>query len=98
MKINTLSLRAKFRDYYDLYVMNKEKFSIEDIFNFTVKYLPGITKKVTDSGINEFTNSPIRQFNNSYNKMQYKNFEELPVWILARKIVNLNDLCFKRCL
>lgn len=46
MKINTLSLRAKFRDYYDLYVMNKEKFSIEDIFNLAVKFLPGITKKV----------------------------------------------------
>jgi predicted nucleotidyltransferase component of viral defense system len=46
MKINTLSLRAKFRDYYDLYVMNKEKYSIEDIFNLAVKFLPGITKKV----------------------------------------------------
>lgn len=46
MKINTLSLRAKFRDYYDLYVINKEKFSIEEIFNHAVKFLPGITKKV----------------------------------------------------
>ena len=26
MKINTLFLRAKYRDYYDLYVLNKEKF------------------------------------------------------------------------
>ena len=46
MKINTLSLRAKFRDYYDLYVMNKEKFSIEDMFNLAVKFVPGITKKI----------------------------------------------------
>jgi len=46
MKINTLSLRAKFRDYYDLYVMNKEKFSIEDMFNLAVKFIPGITKKI----------------------------------------------------
>ena len=28
--------------------------------------------------------------------MQYKNFEELPVWILAREIVNLIYDCIKR--
>lgn len=27
--------------------------------------------------------------------MQYKNFEELPVWILAREIVNLIYKCIK---
>ena len=46
MKINTLSLRAKFRDYYDLYVLNKEKFSIEDMYKFGIKYIPGLTKKI----------------------------------------------------
>lgn len=46
MKINALSLRAKFRDYYDLYVMSKEKFTIKDIYNYASFYLPGITKKV----------------------------------------------------
>ena len=46
MKVNTLSLRAKFRDYYDLFVINKEKFSLKDMFNYSAFYLPGITKKV----------------------------------------------------
>ncbi len=46
MKVNTLALRAKFRDYYDLYVINKETFSLKDIYNHASFYLPGMTKKV----------------------------------------------------
>jgi predicted nucleotidyltransferase component of viral defense system len=46
MKVNTLSLRAKFRDYYDLYVINKEKISIKDRYNNAAFYLPGFTKKI----------------------------------------------------
>lgn len=46
MKINTLSLRAKYRDYYDLYVINKEKYDINKIYNFANKYIPGMTKKI----------------------------------------------------
>lgn len=32
MKVSTLSHRAAFRDYYDLYVLNKEHFSIREIY------------------------------------------------------------------
>jgi len=46
MKINALSIRAKFRDYYDLYVFNKEKFNIDDMYKFAVKFVPGITKRI----------------------------------------------------
>lgn len=46
MKINTLSLRAKFRDYYDLYVLNIEKYSLNNMLEFAFKYIPGITKKI----------------------------------------------------
>ncbi len=46
MKIHTLSLRAKYRDYYDLYVLNKEKFSLQEMFEISVKYIPGMTKKI----------------------------------------------------
>lgn len=46
MKVNTLSLRAKYRDYYDLYVINKERFTLKDIYDYAAFYLPGITKKV----------------------------------------------------
>lgn len=46
MKMNTLSLRAKYRDYYDLYVLNKEKHSIREMLNFSMDYIPGMTKKI----------------------------------------------------
>ncbi len=46
MKINTLSLRAKFRDYYDLYVIANEVFDIKKIFEISLEYIPGITKKI----------------------------------------------------
>ena len=46
MKVNTLSLRAKFRDYYDLYVITKEVFDIKKIFEISLEYIPGITKKI----------------------------------------------------
>jgi predicted nucleotidyltransferase component of viral defense system len=46
MKVNTLSLRAKFRDYYDLYVITKEVFDIKKIFDTALEYIPGMTKKI----------------------------------------------------
>ena len=46
MKTNTLSLRAKYRDYFDLYILNKEKFSITEMLEFSLKFIPGMTKKV----------------------------------------------------
>ncbi len=33
MKVSTLSFRGAFRDYYDLYVLNKEKFSLREIYD-----------------------------------------------------------------
>jgi predicted nucleotidyltransferase component of viral defense system len=46
MKMNTLSLRAKYRDYYDLYVLNIEKYTIKEMLAFTLDYIPGMTKKI----------------------------------------------------
>lgn len=40
MKVSTLSHRAAFRDYYDLYVLNKEKFSIREIYDIAKKTVP----------------------------------------------------------
>lgn len=45
MKVNTLSLRAKYRDYYDLYIIAKEMFDIRKMLEISMKYLPGMTKK-----------------------------------------------------
>jgi len=46
MKLNTLFLRAKYRDYYDLYVINKEVFTIHQMYDIIVKYMPSINKKL----------------------------------------------------
>jgi hypothetical protein len=46
MKMNTLSLRAKYRDYYDLYILNREVFEINEIYKLALEYIPGMTKKI----------------------------------------------------
>ena len=46
MKLNTLFLRAKFRDYYDLYVISKEIYSISQMYEIIVRYLPHINMKL----------------------------------------------------
>ncbi len=46
MKINVLFLRAKYRDYYDLYVINKEKYGINKMFEIANEYIPQINQKL----------------------------------------------------
>lgn len=46
MKINVLFLRAKFRDYYDLYVINKEKYGINKMYEIAAEYIPQINEKL----------------------------------------------------
>ena len=46
MKINVLFLRAKYRDYYDLYFIAKEKMSLYEIFEHSKKIRDGLTYKL----------------------------------------------------
>jgi predicted nucleotidyltransferase component of viral defense system len=46
MKINTLFLRAKFRDYYDLYTISKEGMSLKEMYNHSQFILEGINFKL----------------------------------------------------
>ena len=46
MKVNALSMRAKYRDYYDLYVLVKEKYNLDEMYNIIKTKLPGMTKKI----------------------------------------------------
>jgi predicted nucleotidyltransferase component of viral defense system len=46
MKVNVLFLRAKYRDYYDLYFLTKEKLSIKRIFECSLNILDGINFKL----------------------------------------------------
>jgi predicted nucleotidyltransferase component of viral defense system len=44
MKINTLFMRAKFRDYYDLYVLTKEKhFTISEMYELAKKKMNNLS-------------------------------------------------------
>jgi predicted nucleotidyltransferase component of viral defense system len=42
MKVNSLFLRAKFRDYYDLYFIAKKKITIKEIFDCSLNIVDGI--------------------------------------------------------
>jgi hypothetical protein len=46
MKTNTLSLRAKLRDYYDLYMIARKVFDIRKILEISLRYIPVMTKKI----------------------------------------------------
>ncbi len=46
MKMNALFLRAKYRDYYDLYFIAKEKMSLYEIFEHSIKIIDGLTYKL----------------------------------------------------
>ncbi|HOJ27971.1 MAG TPA: nucleotidyl transferase AbiEii/AbiGii toxin family protein [Spirochaetota bacterium] len=45
MKIHVLFLRAKYRDYYDLYFITK-KIGVKNIFNMAKNAIPGLTLKL----------------------------------------------------
>ncbi len=46
MKVNTLFLRAKYRDYYDLYFLANEVFSLKEIFDYSMSIVEGVNFKL----------------------------------------------------
>lgn len=46
MKVNVLFLRAKYRDYYDMYFLAKEKMSLREIFEQSKHIVEGVTYKL----------------------------------------------------
>jgi predicted nucleotidyltransferase component of viral defense system len=51
MKVNVLFLRAKYRDYYDLYFLAKEVMSLRQIFKCGENIVEGITYKLFVVGL-----------------------------------------------
>jgi len=70
MKINTLFLRAKMRDYYDLYVLNKNEISINEMYNLAVEKMGNLNKTLFQRAL-VFT-SDISDENISHLKPKYK--------------------------
>ena len=92
MKINSLFLRAKFRDYYDLYVINKEKYTIEQMYEIIKEYMPEINKKLFQTAL-VFTDD-IKEDNINHLKPKYdvnpdkirKSFEgQIDNWIKKQR-------------
>ena len=46
MKVNVIFLRAKYRDYYDLYFLVKEKMNLKEIFEYSKDIVEGINFKL----------------------------------------------------
>jgi len=46
MKVNVLFLRAKYRDYYDLYFLVKKSMSLQEIFTYSLDIVEGINFKL----------------------------------------------------
>ena len=46
MKVNVLFLRAKYRDYYDLYILVKKSMSLKKVFQCSLNVLEGINFKL----------------------------------------------------
>lgn len=46
MKVNALFFRARYRDYYDLYFIAKERLNLKDIYNSSIGIIDGITFKL----------------------------------------------------
>ena len=46
MKVNTLFLRAKFRDYYDLYALNLAGYRVADMYAIIEKNMPGMNRRL----------------------------------------------------
>lgn len=51
MKVNVLFLRAKYRDYYDLYFLAKDVMSLKEIFKCSEYIVAGITYKLFVVGL-----------------------------------------------
>ncbi|MBK8055128.1 MAG: nucleotidyl transferase AbiEii/AbiGii toxin family protein [Saprospiraceae bacterium] len=46
LKVNTLFLRAKYRDYYDIYCISKSGYPIDQIYTIAHGYLPTLSPKL----------------------------------------------------
>lgn len=51
MKVDVLFLRAKYRDYYDLYFLAKDVMSLKEIFKCSMNIVEGITYKLFVVGL-----------------------------------------------
>ncbi|MFW6224932.1 MAG: nucleotidyl transferase AbiEii/AbiGii toxin family protein [Bacteroidota bacterium] len=70
MKINTLFMRAKFRDYYDLYVLNLNHFTLKKLYEMTSERMKNLSKTLFQKAIvftEDIEDENIKHLNPKYN-------------------------------
>lgn len=70
MKLNTLFLRAKFRDYYDLYALNLAGYEISKMYDIIYNIMPGINRRLFQMALtytNDIEEDNILHLNPKYN-------------------------------
>lgn len=51
MKVNVLFLRAKYRDYYDLYFLTRRCLNLKEVYNCGLRVMPAITFKLFSTAL-----------------------------------------------
>ncbi|PSJ75850.1 hypothetical protein C7N43_16685 [Sphingobacteriales bacterium UPWRP_1] len=70
MKVNTLFLRAKNRDYYDVYVLNLEHYSLKQLFEMTISKMQNLSKPLFQRALiftDDITDENIQHLAPKYN-------------------------------
>jgi predicted nucleotidyltransferase component of viral defense system len=70
MKLGTLFQRAKYRDYYDLYALNREAYSIQELYGFAATYIHAINPRLFQMAVT-YTND-IQDESTDYLQLKYK--------------------------
>jgi len=94
MKVNTLFLRAKYRDYYDLYCLVNQQFSIIELYELSYSLLPWLTKRLFQIALT-FTDDIIDDNINHLSPVQLISKKEIESFFL-KKIKEWNKIIYKR--
>lgn len=94
MKVNTLFLRAKYRDYYDLYCLVNQRFSIVDLYELSSGLLPGLTKRLFQIALT-FTDNIIDDNINHLSPVHLISKKEIEAFFL-KKIKEWNKIIYQR--
>lgn len=87
MKVNTLFMRAKYRDYYDLYTLNKVQFSLQELFELTNAQMKNLSKTLFQRALvftEDITNEHIAHLqpkeNVSLNEISKHFQQQIKIW------------------
>ncbi|MFN0213205.1 MAG: nucleotidyl transferase AbiEii/AbiGii toxin family protein [Saprospiraceae bacterium] len=79
MKLGTIFQRAKYRDYYDLYVLSRETYSIQELYELAVIYIQAITPRLFQMAVTYTTD--VQDESTDYLQLKYNiGKKEIGLW------------------